>query len=115
MKSLLYSILAISLNFTAYSDTTNDIAKALKYTGYSGIGTTVEQAKLNHNGTWKNCIQYAFAIQDVLKNKGIKSSIEIMNSHAIIRFQEKGKTITYSNGKVVPNSKYSSGRKIMSK
>ena len=96
---------------------TNTINKELKHVGYSAVVTTLQQAKTTYqDSNWKNCIEYCLTIQDILKKRGIESEIEVVKTgsyseHAIIRFEEKGRTITYSNGKVVPNGKYS-GRKV---
>ena len=97
---------------------TNKITEELRGTGYSAASTTLEQAKKTYkHSNWKNCIEYALTIQDVLKKNGVDSQIEIVKGgyeeHAIIRFEENGKIITYSNGKIVPNMKYSGNGRIV--
>lgn len=83
---------------------TNKIAKALKNTGYQEKPMTLRQAKQDHDGNWLNCIQFCIRIKEIDPNAKI---YEVGGKHAIVELtDEKGKLITYSNGKIVKNSSY---------
>jgi len=83
---------------------TNRISKALRGISYSAKPLTVQQAKFNHQGNYLNCIQFAYKIKDIVPDAKI---FVVGGNHAIIEVVEKGRTITYSNGKVVRSFGYS--------